>query len=206
LPELGLTIDTVKKSLPELPWQRRERYTALGINTQDVELYVKDPLFGGFFEEVEDILDVNAAEVKLASNYIANDLVKLVSDSRDDGIRGTENQDKMAISAKSFSKIIKMISAKKLSSKAAKELLAICMDGVSDPDAVAKEKGLLQQEMSPEQIQTVVSKVIADNSIVAADFRAGKTAALEYLVGQGMKALRGAADPVTLRELIRKQL
>jgi aspartyl-tRNA(Asn)/glutamyl-tRNA(Gln) amidotransferase subunit B len=49
LSELGLTLETVQKTLPELPWQKRARYLALGINTQDVELYVKDVLFGRLF-------------------------------------------------------------------------------------------------------------------------------------------------------------
>jgi aspartyl-tRNA(Asn)/glutamyl-tRNA(Gln) amidotransferase subunit B len=206
LSELALTIDTVSKTLPELPWQRRERYKAQGISTQDVELYVKDSLFGGFFEEVEKVLSSNPAEVKLASNYIANDLVKLVSDIRDNGARGTQMLDEMPISAQNFSTIIKMISAKKLSSKAAKELLAICIDGVSDPEETAKEKGLLQQEMAAGQIEAVIQKILADNPNVVADFKAGKGPALEYLVGQGMKTLRGAADPMTLRDLIHKSL
>lgn len=205
LSELGLTSDTIEKTLPELPDARRARYRDMGINTQDVELYVKDRLFGTFFEEVEKALGGDPAELKLASNYIANDLVKLISDIRDIDTRGKEMLDKMPISAANFSKIVHLISAKKISSRSAKEILAICIDGESDPDEVAKDKNLLQ-DASHAQLEPIVTKIIADNSTVVADFKAGKAAALEYLVGQGMKALRGATDPVSLREEIRKQL
>jgi len=205
LSELGLTLDTMKKTLPELPWQRRERYSALGISTQDVELYVKDSLFGSFFEKVGRELGGNPQELKLASNYLANDLMKLFSDIRDSGTRGAQSLDKMPISAINFAKLIRLISAKKISSKAAKEILAACMDGVSDPEIVAKEKNLLQDSAGA-QIGPTVLKIISDNPTVVADYKAGKAAALEYLVGQGMKALRGAANPEMLRTEILKQL
>ena len=222
LSQLNLTTDTIVPTLPELPSQRRERYKVFGISTQDVELYVKDDLFGGFFEAVEKELSAKAADVKLASNYIANDLVSLSSSSakatedktyaakamkggRDTVARDTKNLDKLGISPENFAKIIRMISAKKISSRSAKELLSICLDGISDPEIVAKEKNLLQESAAAEVVP-VVAKIIADNSGVAAEFKAGKAAALEFLVGQGMKALRGSADPVVLRDEIKKQL
>jgi len=205
LSELGLTIDTVSETLPELPWERRERYKALGINTQDVELYVKDPLFGGFFEQVEKALKGSTAELKLASNYIGNDLVKLISDIRDIDTRGTQILDKVPISPTNFAKLIKLTSAKKISSKATKELLALCLDGVSDPEVLAREKNLMQEAANLE-IGQIVEKIVMDNPTVVADYKAGKAAALEYLVGQGMKATRGAANPEELRKTITAQL
>jgi aspartyl-tRNA(Asn)/glutamyl-tRNA(Gln) amidotransferase subunit B len=205
LSEIGLTKESVERTLPELPWQRRERYNALGINTQDVESYVKDPLLGGFFEEVVQHLSGNKAEIKLASNYIGNDLVKLVSDIRDNGGRDTKTLDKMPISAVNFAAIIRLAASRKISSMSAKELLAVCVDGVSDPIAVANDRKLIQ-EQSAGDIKPIVAKIIADNPTVVADFKSGKATALEYLVGQGMKALRGAADPVALRAEISEQL
>jgi Asp-tRNA(Asn)/Glu-tRNA(Gln) amidotransferase B subunit len=237
LTELGLTRETMEKTLPELPWQRRERYRALGISAQDVDFYVKDSLFGGFFEAVSKELGDNPTELKLASNYIANDLVSLIASGgapavsidksadpasmkaaqdqgtsgtiqmakRDVDIRDTERLDKMPISATNFAKLVKLAAAKKISSRSAKDILAICLDGVSDPEVVAKDKNLLKDGTGAD-IAPVVAKIIADNPTVAADFRGGKAAALEYLVGQGMKALRGATDPISLREEIKKQL
>ena len=38
------------------------------------------------------------------------------------------------------------------------------------------------------------------------DYKAGKRAALEFLVGQCMKVLKGAGDPVALRNLLLKKL
>ena len=48
----------------------------------------------------------------------------------------------------------------------------------------------------------LVQKVISEHSSVVADYRSGKEAALMFLVGQGMKASKGAGNPATLREML----
>ncbi len=214
LSELGLILENVLKTLPELPSQKRVRLQASGINSQDVELYVKDSLFGGFFEEVEKLLGGNAAEIKLASNYIANDLVRLVrgpssaeatEGRRDTENRGTESFNKVAISAANFVKIVKLVSSNQISSRSAKDLLVLCMDGVTDPIVAAKEKGM-NQDTASTQIEPIVQKILLDNPTVVADYLGGKEAALQYLIGQGMKALKGAANPAMLKTEFVKQI
>lgn len=202
LTELNLTHDSLQATLPELPWQRRQRYTALGINPQDTELYVKDAYYGNFFEKVASALEGKVEYLKIASNYISNDLVSL---TRDSGTRDTDLKPYIGILPERFATIIRMVVEKKVSSRSAKQLLATCLDGVSDPEVVSKEKELFQDETN-DQLSRTVTKVLTDNPQVATDFKAGKAAALEFLVGQSMKALRGAADAVSLRNEIRKQI
>ena len=55
-------------------------------------------------------------------------------------------------------------------------------------------------------IDKTVSEVIAANPKSVADFKAGKEKAIGFLMGQCMKALRGKADPVKLREKLLKAL
>ena len=201
--------ESLEKEMPELPWERRERYERLGIKKDDARLYVQEPALGGFFEEVLGLLGGDTARptdggarILLASNYIANDLVKLMRDieGRDSGY-----QDEMPISAKNFKEIIDMLAEGKISSRAAKDILAACVKGGADePRRYAEAQGLLKAGGST--LEGVVKEVIANNPKVAADFRAGKGAALEFLVGQCMKALRGAGDPAALRELLKKNI
>jgi aspartyl-tRNA(Asn)/glutamyl-tRNA(Gln) amidotransferase subunit B len=130
---------------------------------------------------------------------------KANSGSRDALSRDTQMLDKLPISAANFAKLVKLVAAKNISSRSAKDILAICVDGVSEPEKVAKDRGLLQEGAGAD-IKPVVAKIVADNPTVVADFKGGKAPALEYLVGQGMKALRGATDPMSLREEFKKQL
>jgi aspartyl-tRNA(Asn)/glutamyl-tRNA(Gln) amidotransferase subunit B len=47
---------------------------------------------------------------------------------------------------------------------------------------------------------------MVDNEKVVADYKAGKEAALMFLVGQGMKATKGAANPEVLKNLIKSSI
>ncbi len=207
LPELSTA--SLSATMPELPWERRARYLALGIKSDDAQLYVQEPVIGSFFEEVLSLLKDDAARpanggarVLLASNYIANDLVKIMRDieKRDSGY-----QSRITISADNFRKIIDMVADKRISSRTAKDLLVETAKSGRDPEEAAKS-GNLYQVSAGGDFEAVVTDVISKNAEVAEDFKKGKAAALEYLVGQCMKALKGAGDPVSLRELLKEKL
>ncbi len=208
----GFTKEEVAGSLPELPAQRRERYILLGIKKDDADLYVREPVFGNFFDSVALHFSDDAKSLLLASNYIANDLVSLIShsakasrDRRDHGSRDTQTVNKMSISVKQFIKTISLVGQGKVSSRGAKDLLAAVVEGGGDPEELAKSKNLLQVS-SAADLEPVVDKVLADNPAAVGEFKAGKTSAVQFLVGQSMKALKGAGDPVVLRQLIEKKL
>ena len=69
-----------------------------------------------------------------------------------------------------------------------------------DPRALAMTLGLLQQN-DKAGLRKVAEGIIAANEKVALDYKGGKMAALQFLVGQGMKATKGAANPEMLREI-----
>ncbi len=196
-----LSEKSLRATLPELPWERRERYLRLGIKSDDAQLYVQESVLGTFFEEVIALMKSDSAGILVASNYIANDLVKII---RDIEKRDTGYQSKIAISAQNFKKIIDMVSSKKVSSRAAKDLLVESVQGGKDPEILAQERGLFA--VTGADIDDVVDGVLEKNASVVADFKAGKGAALEFLVGQCMKALRGAGDPQALRDLLNKKM
>jgi aspartyl-tRNA(Asn)/glutamyl-tRNA(Gln) amidotransferase subunit B len=201
--------DTLRSTISELPWHRRARYVGFGIKPEDAALYVREPGLGSFFEEVVEAFGGDAERIKLASNYIANDLVNLISSNkassfgRDTSSRDTIYRDEITISVANFKKIISLLDDKKISSRAGKDLLAVCLESDQDPEHVAKEQGLFQDSAD---VGGTVSGVIDANPGVVADYKAGKTAAIQFLVGQSMKVLKGAGDPVALREAIEKAL
>jgi aspartyl-tRNA(Asn)/glutamyl-tRNA(Gln) amidotransferase subunit B len=205
--------DTLRKAMPELPMERRKRYNDLGLKPDDTELYVRDTRFGDFFEQVVGSYPANAKEIPLASNYIANDLVKLIRDmeERDSGMQHetmsltSSPVGGICISPENFRKIIDMVSSGKISSRSAKDLLSTATGDMRDPEVIALESGIFQNNDSS-KLGEVVSGVVEANPKVVADFKAGKEPALEYLVGQCMKTLRGAADPVVLRDMIRSRI
>jgi aspartyl-tRNA(Asn)/glutamyl-tRNA(Gln) amidotransferase subunit B len=74
-----------------------------------------------------------------------------------------------------------------------------------DPDTIAKEKGLLQQS-DEGVLLAMVKEVVSENQKVADEYKAGKEASLQFLVGQGMKKSKGGANPALLSELFKKEL
>ena len=181
-------IVALKKELPELPWAKRERYVQdWGIKSSDIEIFVQDKKLADFFEATAKILK-DKKLIQLAANYIIND--------------GADD----TISPAAFAELITMINRGELSSRGAKDVLALMLQkGGSRPVEIAEKLGLLQQS-DEVVLEKIIKKVIDDNPKVVAEYKAGKTVALEFLVGQGMKISKGSANPATLRQLFVKHL
>ena len=200
---LDFDYNTLKGTLPELPADRRQRYINLGVRAEDAEAYIRTMRLGKFFEEVIAGYPTDSGKITTASNYIANDLVKIMRDTVE---RDTEIEAEIPISATYMRKIIDMVGEDKISSRSAKDLLALCVREQKDPNQLAQEQNLLKSATSPEQVQSTVLQVITDHPEAIVEYRGGKTAIIEFLVGKSMKSLRGAADPDTIRAIIKEAL
>lgn len=182
----------IKEELPELPWERRSRYLKVfNIKEQDADSYVNDKKLGDFFEKVIADFSENKELVQLASNYISSDLVGILSK----GSKLSFPNDK------DFAKIISMVSEGKISSRGAKDLLVRIVVSGGDPEEIANKEGLIQQN-DEGTLKTLAEKLIAENPTVVADFKAGKEASLQYLVGQAMKVTKGSANPQVIKKIL----
>ena len=186
------------ESIPELPWQKRSKYkNVYGVKDEDAEIYIGNELYRTFFEiYVAEKLD-DSKLIQLASNYLSNDLINLIS-----GDEPALAAEKLARVRETFVLLIKMLNENKISSRAAKDILAVMIETGASPEKIAAEKGLLQQS-DENALKAIVDKVIATHPGPVADLRSGKEAALQFLVGQGMKESRGSANPAVLAKLIK---
>jgi aspartyl-tRNA(Asn)/glutamyl-tRNA(Gln) amidotransferase subunit B len=199
--------ETLKAGLPELPWERRTRYLALGIKAEDAEMYVRSLAWGEYFDAVRKL--IGAADdpaitplLVTASNFISSDLAGLIKSAGDESSEGASMAEK--VSPQHFVTLIKMYKEGVISSRVAKDLLKLVYEGEGDPAALAEKKGLIQKSDEGE-LQAIVDQVWADNAAVAAEYVSGKDAAVQFLVGQGMKLSKGAANPGTLKALFEKK-
>jgi len=184
--------------LPELPSEKRERFDReYGVKEEDREMYISDIELGEFFEESVKIAGGKSFAV-LASNYITSDLAGLQKNNS--GVEGFKN-----ITPGNFAKLIKMAEKGDVSSRGAKDILAIMYHEGGNPENIANEKGLLQKSDEGELLLSV-QKIISENEKVVAEYKAGKTAGIMFLVGQGMKASKGSANPQVLKKLFEEEL
>lgn len=210
IPECSESV--LRETMPELPSERRARYIERGAKREDADLFVRDTALGALFDTVQGLVGGSEGNSKLAANFIANDIVGLMRQrqgaeimNRDIEERDTEYQQDIPISAQQLSAIVRLVADSKISSRTAKDLLVACAGTNTDPESYAKEHNLFQ-EGGDEKITAVIETVVGENQKVVADYRSGKESALEYLVGQSMKQLRGAANAAQLRELLKKRL
>lgn len=196
----GFSAEALRRELPELPQEKRERLAReYDLKSDDIELYVGDAVLGDFFENVTEILS-DKKKVQTASNYVVSDLLGLLkADSK-----GGESV-VLSINPKDFAELMTLITEGKVSSRGAKDILKVMYVSGGSPIKIAEEKNLFQQS-DEGKITETVKNIIDENSSVVAEFKAGKEAALQYLIGQGMKATKGSANPRLLKEIIVKLL
>jgi aspartyl-tRNA(Asn)/glutamyl-tRNA(Gln) amidotransferase subunit B len=177
--------ETLKASLPELPWEKRERYKKqYGLKDADTEIYMREPERGSYFEEVAAML--KPEEAALASNYITSDLKELVN-------------------SRQFAGIITMIGEGALSSRGAKDLLKLLPLDARDARVIAEEHGLIQKSDEGE-IKKVAEKIIIENQKAVDEYKSGKEASMQYLIGQAMRETKGSANPQILKKVFEGML
>jgi len=199
LPKLFLNkifnIEKMRSELPELPEERRNRYrNDYGIKDEDIESYIVDQDLGNWFEGVATSLkDKN--KIKIASNYITSDYL---------GLKKTNSLVKLP-DIDNFVELIEMVSNGSVSSRGAKDILAMIVINDESPKKIAEEKGLIQNH-DEGALKEIVQKIIDANPTVVATYKGGKENAIMSLVGQVMKESKGSANPALVQKLLKELL
>ena len=182
------------ETLPELPAVKRERFiNKFGLKAEDAEVFVSDAQMSTLFEGAA--AGLNNEEVKLLSNYLTSDLMGLVKN----------NLVKTWPTAEAMSELVKMISAGEISSRGAKDILAVLAIQGGAPRAIAESHNLFQKSDESELLK-IIDQVLAENPQQAAEFKAGSEKVLQFLVGQGMKLSKGSANPGLLAKLFKTKI
>jgi aspartyl-tRNA(Asn)/glutamyl-tRNA(Gln) amidotransferase subunit B len=197
LPKLYLhklfNIDEIKSSLPELPKDRRIRYEKLGLQTNYVEILIDNKDIGNYFDIV--VNSVGESNASLVANYVLSDALGL--QSKDISLKLPDH--------KNFATLMNMTIAGELSSRGAKDILAVIMKEDQDPKEYAKKNNLIQTN-DTEALKKIVEEVIAENPTQVADYKSGKEAMFMYFVGQCMKKSKGSGNPALFQEILKNAL
>jgi aspartyl-tRNA(Asn)/glutamyl-tRNA(Gln) amidotransferase subunit B len=197
----GLSIQELNKSLPELPWNKRARYQSeCGMTDKEVAVFIESPPLAEYFDKIISAFMPDRKRVKLTVNYLLSDYLGALKTSK------SEFDLKTAISPASFAELVTMVSEGLISSRGAKDLIGLL---IKSPTSRAKELALangLIQKSDAADLVPIIQKVLASNAKVASEFKAGKTALLQFLIGQTMKATKGAGNPEVVKKLLLEQL
>lgn len=188
--------DVLRKNLPELPEEKRKRYRErFGLKDEDIETYISDSELDAFFVCVAALFSGDRAHILLASNYITSDIV---------GLRQVAGDSVFAVMTPvQFCALMRLVNEHKLSSRGAKDILKIMVLEGGEPEEIASREHLLQviDDTTP---RALAREVIDTHPKVVAEYKSGKETALQFLIGQGMKASKGSANPTILASLFKE--
>ncbi len=181
--------------IPKLPNEIRAEWRSYEINDDIIEVIVGDVSLVKLMIDTLSEIDRSSTLAKLAANYISSDVQSLIAGG---GVLHPE-------AAKNLAVLIKMLSSGQLNSRVGKDILPkVVIEGLR-PDTLVKDLGL-EQLSSPEELLVVVKEIITENETVVSEYKAGKEASLQFLLGQGMKKTQGKANPTILRDVLVKEI
>lgn len=198
LPAIIITesrLSNVKGEMPEFADEKAKRFiNEYKLNEMEAATLSSEQELAEYYEEVVKVSD----DARLAANWVLTEILRVLKEKN-------ISIEEFSVEPKNIGKLIKLIKANTISSKIAKDVFEILLSENKDPEIIVKEKGLVQITDNSE-IEKIVEQVLAENPQSVEDYKAGKSNALKYLVGQSMRLSKGKANPQMINEMILARL
>lgn len=188
-------IEEIKSTMPELPEEKRERYlNELGLPEYDTGIITGDIALVKFFESTLEKCD----SPKDVANWIMGEVMKLLNDSA----TLTENN---PLKPEALAAVINMVKSNKINRGTGKKVLEKAFTDGVDPEKYVEENNLAQvTDLSA--LRPIIEQVIAENEKSVSEYKAGKTQAMGYIMGQAMRALKGKAPAQEVQKILKEIL
>ena len=192
-------IEAIRASLPELPTEKRHRFTEqYGLSAYDANVLADTRPLADYFEAVV----AGCGDAKIAANWVQVELLGQLN-------RNELDIDNSPVPADALGGLIVRILDNSISGKIAKQVFEAMWQGEGTADAIIEAKGLKQVSDSG-ALEAMVDEVIANNSAQVEQYLAADEARRKklvgFFVGQVMKLSKGQANPQMVNELLAKKL
>jgi aspartyl-tRNA(Asn)/glutamyl-tRNA(Gln) amidotransferase subunit B len=186
-------VDSIRKSLPELPDAKKARFTKdYGLTPYDAGVLVAERETAEFFETV-----CKGRDAKEAVKLVTGDFFAMLNR------RGASIADS-PIKAEHLGKLLDLQKDGTISGRIAKDLFVAMEETGKDPAVLVEERGL-KQVTDTGAIEAAIKEIVAGNPDKVAAYKQ-KPTMFGWFVGQVMKATGGKANPKVVNELLKKQL
>ncbi len=197
VPPLVITleqIEKVRKSLPELPAQKRERFSKqYKIGQQEAFAICLEKELADSFEEV-----CKKADSVEAAKFFRGVLKKQLN-YRNLAFKDSKLTPSIVL------EMLQMLEKKEITENVCEQLLIKFLEEGVDPRKHAQKEGLTGVQ-GEKELEKILEKVLSENQPAVADFERGKTEALNFLAGKVMRETRGKASPEAVQKLLKKRL
>lgn len=189
------TVEAWRRNLPELPEARKARFIeTYGLPVYDAEVLVADRAVGDYFEEAARV----SGHAKAASNWVMTEVLRVLSESGMDLASFSVSADRLA-------RLIQLVDDRTVSSSGAKDVWQIMIEQGGEPEDIVRDRGMAQVS-DKDALSSMVDQVLAENAASVEDYRNGKKAAIQFLMGQVMRRSKGKANPPMVMQLLEEKL
>lgn len=181
--QIEIDLEEIKKAIPELPAQKRERYQKFDLSEKAIESIVSRKKYSDYFDQ----LIKAGGDPHKVYDYMVNERA------------GTE------IEVERMIELLDLIKGGKISNKIGKEMLIELKRTKKKPSEIIEEKGL-EQVSDEKELKNIVSEVIKENPGPVKDIKSGQDKAIGFLVGQVMQKTKGKANPSLTNKIIKDMI
>ncbi|MCK4950778.1 MAG: Asp-tRNA(Asn)/Glu-tRNA(Gln) amidotransferase subunit GatB [Gammaproteobacteria bacterium] len=189
-------IEEVRKSLPELPAQKKQRFISdFGLGAYDADVLTSSRELADYYEAAAT---ASGGQSKLAANWVTGELTAMLN---------KENKEitESPVSPEMLGGLLQRIADNTISGKIAKTIFEAMWNGEGDADSIIEKKGL-KQITDTGAIEKIIDDILANSPSQLEEYRAGKEKLFGYFVGQAMKATKGKANPAQVNQILKSKL
>jgi aspartyl-tRNA(Asn)/glutamyl-tRNA(Gln) amidotransferase subunit B len=189
--------EAVRRSLPELPAARRERFIqAFRLSRYTARLLTEEPEVADYFEAA--LRSAGGLPPEKLAAWLTVDLFGLLNQA---------GQDLPAcrVTAPALAELVGLVESGQISAASGKLVLEDLFHQGGNPGKIVQARGLLQLS-DAQAIQAVVEQVLQENPQQLQEYLAGKTTISQWFVGQVMRKTAGKANPAVVRSALEAAL
>ena len=198
VPVIELSPDWIKEMrsrLPEMPVARAERFVKQhGLNAEEARFLSSDPEVAVYFEAMIGL----GVAPRTAMHWLTTQLLPAMKERRQE-LSGSP------VTPTRFAALLNMLVKGEINANAAREVLILLFNSDEAPESIVKSHGF-RQVSDTSALDSLIDKVLGEQTAAVADVRNGQGKAMGFLVGQVMQASGGKANPKIIRELLARKL
>ena len=187
-------VEEVRKTMPELPEQKRERYMSLGLSEYDASVIVEQMDLAMFFDKVLEL----GANPKIAVNFLMGEIAAYLKEQK-----LSINETKLT--PENLVELISLIEKSTISNNIGKQIIIDMLKDGEKASAIVEKKGL-SQITDTGAIKEICQKIVDANPNQVEAYKGGKNQLFGFFVGQVMKETKGRANPQTVNQLLKEIL
>lgn len=192
-------LEAWRATLPELPEAKQARYISQwNLSAADAETLVADPALAAFFESSVAAAQGKDGMPRKIANLVLGPLLRECN-------QRNARLEEAKLKPEAVAELARLVEEGLISAKIAHDIFGELFESGAMPEALVREKGLVQVS-DVSAIDAAVAEVLAANPAEVKAYRAGKTKLISFFVGQVMRRMRGKANPALVNEALARRL